>query len=45
MPEDKSAAIEATPLGADVLKIQRSTQVLVGAEAHYAEARAQNTER
>ncbi len=30
----KGAAIEAAPLGADVVKIGRPTQVLVGAKAH-----------
>ena len=34
----KGAAIEAAPLGADVVEIRRPTQVLVGAEAHGVEA-------
>ncbi len=34
----KGAAIEAAPLGADVVEIGRPTQVLVGAKAHGVEA-------
>lgn len=34
----KGAAIEAAPLGADVVEIRRPTQVLVGAKAHDVEA-------
>jgi len=41
IPKHKSTAIEAAPFGADVLKIQRSTQVLVGAEPHDAGAQSQ----
>jgi len=34
----KGAAIEAAPLGADVVEVGRPTQVLVGAKAHGVEA-------
>jgi hypothetical protein len=39
MPEDECTAVETTTVGADVLKIRRPTQMLVGAVAHQADLR------
>ncbi len=41
IPKDKGAAIKAAAFGSDVLKIQRATQMLVGAETHSTGAQAQ----